>query len=121
MSALGCGEDPRFRPLIIDVQGLSALADFLIIQLLPAPNAPSCGQVNEANVNSLQAPIRLVWTRTSSSARELAAPSIEADTVTVVAHTETGAGAVLQLGCRQVDYLDIESPEIEIILSRAMR
>ena len=115
VATAGCGDETVRRPLSIDVQGLSSRAERLIVQLSPGDEL-TCGQVNAANVTGLNLPIQLVWTRSSSAARRLTAPDIDDDAVTVASHSEDAAGAVLQLGCVEVDFLDIESPEVEIVL-----
>ncbi len=115
-AASGCGEDVVRRPLSIDVVGLSGLAETLVIQMFPG-GSPACSGVTAATVRNLDAPIRLVWTRADGGERRLAAPAVDDEVVTVTAHSEDGAGIVLQLGCQEVNYLDIESPEVEIALS----
>ena len=117
LTAAGCGDDAVLRPLSIDIQGLSSRAQVLVVQLIPGPSAPTCAQVNATNVTSLNAPIRLVWSRSSDEERRLVAPDLAATRVTVVAHSEDAIGTLLQMGCRVVDYLDIESPEVEIPLA----
>lgn len=115
-ASVGCGDDVILRPLSVDIQGLSSGAEVLIVQLIPGSQAPTCSQVSAANVTSFGAPIRLMWSRTEGGERRLAAPNVEADRVTVIAHSEDASGALLQLGCQEIDYLDIESPEVEIAL-----
>ena len=116
LAATACGEDAVRRPLSIDVMGLSSLAETLVIQLFPG-GSPACSGVTMATIRNLDAPIRLVWVRADGEERRLSAPVVDAEVVTVTAHSEDGAGAVLQLGCQEVNYLDIESPEVEIALS----
>ena len=113
-----CGDETRLRPLSLDIQGLSSRASLMVIQLVPGSDAPACATVNAMNVNGLDAPIRLVWVRTDESEKmPLAAPDVETENLTVIVHAEDAAGAVIQLGCREVNYLDLESPEVEILLT----
>ncbi len=116
----GCGEDPALRPMSVDVQGLSALAERLVVVFVTGDDAPLCTQVSLDNVTTYIGEVELVWERASNADRFLEAGNFETDQLTVLAYTEDAGGAVIQVGCRQVDYLDIESPEVEVTLSVVM-
>ena len=116
----GCGEDVLLRPLVVDVRGISALAERLVVGFIPGDSAPQCTQVTLETVADLNAPVRLVWERSADDNRMLETGGFDSENVTVIAHTEDDVGGVIQVGCLEVEYSDIESPEVLLILSPVM-
>jgi len=120
LSTAGCGEEALLRPMIVEVQGVSSQAERLVVKLASDASRPSCGQMDASAAQSLENALELVWLRSSGDERRLSAPTIDSENVTVIAYTEDTNGTLIQLGCLEVDYLDIESPEIEIELRSIM-
>src|SRR5688572_4105738 len=114
---LGCGEELRLRPLILDVQGLSSRAERLVVMLFPSSTGQSGVGVDLENVRSLSAPISAEWNRAEGSERSFEFPPIDERSVTVVAYSEDAQGMPIQFGCTEVEYVDIESPEATLRLS----
>ncbi len=111
----------RFRPLALDVQGLSGRAERLVVLVFPASSEQSCAGIDLDNVRSLDAPFSAEWVRsTDGSARHLELPAIEERSVTIIAYSEDAQGMPIQLGCTEVDFVDIESPEASLRLSMRM-
>jgi hypothetical protein len=114
---LSCGEDVRLRPLVLDVQGLSSRAERLVVMLFPGTEEQTCVGLDLSNVNALSAPFMAEWVRAQGGERRFEFPSIEERAVTIVAYSEDAQGMPIQLGCTQIDFVDIESPEATLRLS----
>jgi hypothetical protein len=102
---------------VLDIQGLSARAVELTVMLFPGSDAPVCADLILEQVPSLTSPMTRTWTRATDEERSLVFDSILEDRVVVVAYSEDETGAPIQLGCVEIDYLDLESPEASVRLS----
>jgi len=103
-----------FRPVEVDVQGLAAEADALVVGWLREPDL-ICGEVDVDTVRSLTLTASARWTA-GDEPRRLQLPEAGVGRGLVIAFSEA-AGDVLQTGCVSVDYEDLERPEITLVLS----
>lgn len=113
----GCGPTVVHRPLELFVGGLSGRAETLVVLIFPGPGAPACPSIQLDTVQSREAPHRAEWQRAGSEKRGLALPDVDADQLTLVAYSEDAAGAAIQLACVELEYADLESPEVSLQLS----
>lgn len=112
-----CGPRLLFRPLDLEVQGLSSRAERLVVLVFPEETGQRCAELSLEGAPALTAPISFVWERSSEAPRQAEFPDIEGMTVTVVAYSEDASGTPIQFACDEIDYADVESPEITLTLS----
>lgn len=120
--AAGCGGDVAHRSLEIEVRGLSARADRLVLKLVPAPRQVGCGTLKLADVPGIEGEVELLWERASDAPRQFEVPPIDAEALTIVGHSEDAAGRPIQMLCVQVEYAEIgELPAGLLVLSLSQR
>ena len=120
--AAACGGEVAHRSLEIEVRGLSARAERLVLKLIPAPQLVGCGTLKLADVPEVSGGIELIWERASGAPRLLEAPLIEAEAMTVVGHSEDAAGRPIQMVCVHLEYAELgELPAGLLILSLSQR
>ncbi|MBI4818578.1 MAG: hypothetical protein HY791_20085 [Deltaproteobacteria bacterium] len=101
MAACGGAES---RGLSIEVRGLSARAETLVVGLFPDASQ-SCTGVSLASVATIKAPLERRWERSSGAPRTLEFDeTIEAEKVTLVAYSLTAEAQPLQYLCHVVEY-----------------
>lgn len=120
-----CGTS-AYRTLNVDVQGLSGRAEALEVLVLDGQGAPNCSEIRLDNVVAIGASgaswatQSRRWTRASGASRSLTFEPISASHVVVVAFTTDEAARPLQIACAEVDYSELESPEVTLHLSAAI-
>ncbi|MBI2378787.1 MAG: hypothetical protein HYV07_32635 [Deltaproteobacteria bacterium] len=101
---VSCGGSES-RALQIEVRGLSARADLLVVQLFPESTGQTCSGVTLETAAGFEAPIELSWERQSGAPRTLSYDKpVEGEQLTVIAYATTGAGQTIQFLCTTVDY-----------------
>ena len=115
-----CGSDPdAHRPVALTLGGLSSRAERLVVKVLPEGAGIACSRLDLQTVAEIPAPIQMEWVRsTQGGDKRLSLPRVDASRITIVAHSEEADGRVIQIACLGLDYLDLESPEIFMMLSR---
>jgi hypothetical protein len=117
--SLACGSDEVFRPMQVGVEGLSSQAEQLVLMVFPGSDNIRCGSVSLATVGGLPSPeIEARWLRSSGAPRRFDLGSVDQDRLSLVVYSEDSDGRIVQFGCREVDYSELEVPEIQIRLSR---
>lgn len=118
--AVGCGQAPDVhRPVALTIGGLSSRAERLVVKVFPESTGQTCIAVTLQTAGGLAAPFEVRWARSEQGGnRRLSLPEVDESRVTLVAHSEEADGRVIQFACLGLDYLDLESPEIFIMLSR---
>lgn len=114
---LACGPRTIHRPVELFVGGLSGRAAALVVLVFPESAGVGCVDVSLATVQTLDAPTRAEWRRAEMPERGLQLEATDEGEITVVVYAEDEVGAAIQLACRQVDYADLEVPEISLQLS----
>jgi hypothetical protein len=121
VTSIACGDRVVYRPLIVDVQNVSATADVLVLKVLAGDDVEqTCGTINLANVQNLSTPYEARWLRESGTERQLDLPEIDSDRAVVVVYTEDERGVAIQLACGEIEYKEIESGRITLRLSTKM-
>lgn len=114
---MGCGGEPSvFRPVEVDLQGLSPRADVLVVAWFDGDGV-DCLALQTTDVRDLAPDAESTW-QSGEEPRRLQLPESPGLEGTFVAYTQAN-GEVLQLGCRQVRFDELETPEISLLLSEA--
>jgi hypothetical protein len=113
--AAACGDEVAYRPLVVEVENLSAAAEVLVIKVIAGEG--SCGVIDLSNVQSIATPYEARWIRDAGAERQIAIPKIDEDRAVVVVYTEDSRGVAIQLACSEIEYADIESGRITLRLS----
>ena len=112
-----CGGPTVHRPLELFVGGLSGQAVKLVVLVFPESTGQTCAGLSSANIQAVSAPIRAEWVRGEDVARGLALEAVDEGRITLVAYSEDEAGQAIQFVCEQVEYAELESPDLSIQLS----
>lgn len=118
VAVAACGAPIVHRPLAVEIQGLSRLAQSLELMAFPKSARVGCEAVDASSVKTLAAPISARWTR-GDPERALALPEVDEDELTLVVFTEDAGGRVLQVACTVVSYAEIEEGLISLRLPPA--
>lgn len=114
----GCGSQTVYRPVELNLVGLSGRAERLVVLMFPEEAGQTCVNVELGNVASLTSVFEVIWSRSESEdIRQLALPEVESFAVTLVAYAEDDGGTPIQFGCTTFDYTQIESPNVTLQLS----
>jgi hypothetical protein len=117
LSLVACGDKFVYRPLEVDIDGVSSDAQKLILKAFPGSSGQTCAGVGLSTVEGLTTPYVSTWTRGVDADRKLSLPKINDATVTVVVYTENMDGTAIQFVCSSVSYPDIETGIITIRLN----
>lgn len=104
-----------FRLVEVDLQGVSAAAAAVEIRFISRDGGPGCAAVDSDTVLAFEAESSARWTA-GDPERSLTLPESQAGEGTLVAFTEDDTGRILQLGCRDLAYADVETPEVVVRL-----
>lgn len=115
----GCGPQTVHRPIELFISGLSGRADSLVVLIFVESERSTCGDVTLDTVQDLDSKRRVQWQR--GEGRGLALPEVDEGAVVLVAFSEDAGGTAIQFVCTQIDYADIESPDVTIELSARAR
>jgi len=116
-----CGGGDLYRPLSVEIEGLSARASELVLMVFPQETGQTCVGVDLAASAGLMAPHEARWVRSDMTERAFSLPRIETEGITVVAYSVDDAGAPIQFGCRELSFdkvLDLELGVLYLALSR---
>lgn len=111
----GCG-DLLLRPLELTISGVSGRAERLVIGVYPESSGQTCEGVGLGTVQALTPPTRYVWQR-GEMERNTTLPAVEEEGLTIVVYTEDVNATAIQFVCEEVDYADLEAPELQLQLS----
>ncbi|MCK6547001.1 hypothetical protein L6R52_14220 [Myxococcota bacterium] len=112
---VACGDRFVHRALLVEVEGLSRMADVLVLAVFPASSGVDCGDVSVGTVTSLAAPYEARWER-GDPERRMELPAVDEDRVAIVVYSLDAAGVPIQLTCSDVTYAEIESGIISLRL-----
>ncbi len=115
LSVSGCG-DLLLRPLELTISGVSGRAERLVIGVYPESSGQTCEGVGLGTVQALTPPNVYVWQR-GQMERTTTLPSVEEEGLTIVVYTEDANTAPIQFVCEEIDYADLEAPEVQLQLS----
>ena len=119
----GCGGTSTLRPLRLEITGLSARADRLVLKAFPESTGQTCLGVDLNNVAGLDAPITDEWSRDSMAPRELELADVAEEAVVIVAYSLT-ASEPIQFVCRRVTVQTLTQATegiVELLLSPRVR
>jgi hypothetical protein len=102
----GCGGQDRSRALEIELEGLSARAEILVLKIFPGTNV-TCVTLNMENVSTTDAPIEAQWVRSDGTDRNFSLPSIEEEAITIAAYSQNAQGRSIQFVCQQLEFTDV--------------
>jgi hypothetical protein len=111
----GCG-DLILRPLDLTISGVSGRAEKLVIGVYPKSSGQTCQGVGLGNVQSLSPPTLYIWQRGQMD-RATTLPPVEEEGLTIVVYTEDANATPIQFVCEEIDYADLEAPEVQLQLS----
>ncbi|MEQ9500968.1 MAG: hypothetical protein RIT81_29125 [Deltaproteobacteria bacterium] len=117
LGTLGCGSIAR-RPMELRIEGLSGLAQTLVLTLADGTGDPRCPAVDLDNVQTVDGVESARWTRDDDMPREIGFDALDLEAVDAIVHTEDDAGTPIQLACRRFTYADLETPFQTLALSR---
>lgn len=111
------GNEIAYRPLNLTLDRFSSQTQTLVVKVFPS-TAQSCNGVVLDSVQMLN-PENPEWTQRwmRGDPRTLQLPRIDEPTITVIAYGEDSGGSPIQFACLGIDYIDIESPEVTLVLS----
>lgn len=112
----GCGDEPVFRPVELDLQGIAPQVAQLEVLWFAGSSALSCGSFDPRNLDRSKAESSVRWTPDAGD-RLLTLPESLVREGTIVVLTEDAEGDLLQSACRQFEYADLESPDLVVRLS----
>lgn len=111
---MACGGREAYRPVLVEINGLSGQVQRLVVQLIPESHGIACAAVSAETVAGLMGPHRVVWER--GAERVLVLPSIDEPSATLTVSAEGADGRVLQWACKELTYFELEAPEVVIDL-----
>ncbi len=117
LGALGCGSIAR-RPMELRIEGLSGLAETLVLTLADGTGDPRCPALDLDNVQTVDGVQTASWTRGEDMPREIGFDALDLEAIDAIVHTEDAAGAPIQFACRRFTYADLETPFQTLSLSR---
>ncbi|MCC7386217.1 MAG: hypothetical protein IT384_30520 [Deltaproteobacteria bacterium] len=123
LAVAACGGGTQYRPLDIEIRGLSARAESLVIKLFPEQARGGCAQVELSNVSGLEAPIEERWERSSGAPRTFELPSIDDAGLTIIAYSLDAGGVPMQYSCLFVSYAQagsLQDHRLVLTLSRRL-
>ena len=103
----GCGPSESFRPLEIEIYGVSARASTVSLKLFALDKAAKCTALRKDEIINADSYITEVWDRMMGENRGWSLPSISDETVTMVVYTSNDENPVLQYVCREITYVGI--------------
>ncbi len=117
-----CGTEEINRPLPLEIDGLSARAQVLVLKVFEADTGQTCRGVTLDTVAALAAEHEQTWERTSMAPRSLEVPALTTESMTIVAYALDAAGAPMQFLCTEIDFAGIsELPEGVLIVTLSQR
>jgi hypothetical protein len=109
-----CGPGLARRPLVVELEGLSARADTLVVKMFPESTGQTCQGVSVRTAPSLGAPHFAQWTR-GGGERRLELPEIDDERLTLIAYG-LRTGEAIQFACREVSFSDIGELDIGVLV-----
>jgi hypothetical protein len=119
-SLIGCGDRVIYRALDVEIDGLSAQAQTLVLKVFPASDNLHCTNIALSDVQMLMAPVSATWHRSAGTDHTLTVPGVKDPGATVVVYTEDSMGQAIQYACASVTYEMIEERTIMVMLSAKM-
>lgn len=107
----GCETNTVFRPIELELLGLSQSAERLRVALVNPDSSPACRGLDADTAANLPSPSQVEWLRGQSPSRTLTLAEVSWDRVRLVAVAFDGAGRAIQLGCDTYAYAELERPE----------
>jgi len=112
--AWACGEPAAFRPVEVDLQGVSAEAE-RVVALWFAGEARECTEFRGRDPTELASDLQDEWTA-GTAERELRIGRTGSEAAAILFFTEDADGNVLQCACRKIRYADVERPDLVVRL-----
>lgn len=100
------------------IEGLSGLAQTLVVTFADVEGAPLCPELTLETVQAVQGFTTQRWERDGDAARSLDFDALARPEVVAIAFTEDAEGRAIQLACRRYVYADLETPFQTLVLSR---
>jgi hypothetical protein len=110
-----CGGGDLFRPVTVEIEGLSARASQLVLMIFAQEDGQSCVGVDLTTSPGLMAPHQARWVRSEKTPRSFELPKIETEGITVVAYSVDSAGAAIQFGCRELAFDKVPDLELGVL------
>lgn len=104
--------------MILDVEGVSGLAERLVVMIFAGADDRLCADISMETVKDTPASRTNAWVRDEGAPRSFVFEDVDEAEMTLVVFTEDASGAPIQFACRRVVYADLESPVQTIELSR---
>lgn len=114
--ALACSDDVAQRPLELELVGLVARSETVVVKLAQPSQVPPCDTLTPEGAAQLPAEQEVRWSRGSGQPRSLQLPGLNEENVAIVVVVFDELGVPIQVGCEVFNFPEIERPEVEIVL-----
>jgi len=102
-----CGDGQTTRAFDLEIRGMSARADSLVLKLRGPTKLTPCRDIDLSNVADLDFDEERRWQRSEGAERAFELPALEVDAIVLVAYSNDAAGTPIQIGCQQFSYEDL--------------
>jgi hypothetical protein len=115
-----CGREDSYRPLEIEIYGVSARATSVNLKVFAFDSHIVCAELSQDTVTKTEAHMKQTWLRSEMSDRSWVLPKLETEFFTMAVYTQDEAAQIMQYSCRQMNYEDIgkrDNGVLSIVLS----
>ena len=113
-----CGGSEVARPLEIEIDGLSARAQTLVLKVFEDGTGRRCQGVTLESAPALVSEHAAVWERSSEAERRLTLPKVEQEGITIIAYALDVGGRPIQFVCSALSYEDIGELALGVLVLR---
>lgn len=120
--APGCGGGDATQPLAVEIQGLSARADVLVVKLIGRSTGQTCAGVSLTTAPQVSASHTAQWVRSAMDERRLELPVLPEPSMTIIAYALDAASTPIQFLCHEVTFDAVTNlPEDVLFLTLSVR
>jgi len=102
-----CGPSDSYRPLEIEIFGVSARSASVSLKVFAFDTATKCNALEETSIKAAVAHVEQTWDRSNDRARSWVIPQMQTESFTLAVYTQDDANKIMQYVCRQINYSDI--------------
>ena len=110
-----CGPEESYRPLEIEIYGVSARAATVNLKLFTLEKPAKCNELDREKISSADSYVTEVWDRESAIERSWSIPPLQDESVTMVVYTSSEDEQVLQYLCREITYVGVGENESGVL------
>ena len=113
--SVGCGTSDVYRPLEIEVFGVSARAQQVTLKIFALDKGAKCTGLVKTNILMAEPYLTRTWSRSDDTERNWSIPEIPSESLTLAVYTSSAEDDVLQYVCREITYVSIGEAESGVL------